>query len=302
MTKNSKLTRLVRERMRYTGEKYMTARKFVTRDTKPLSQAGEFKLSDLLLDDSQVALLKHAASKPGLVVFSGGAGAGKTTTTAALLKELLESGSRVEAFERSENSELGLLTSQENLSVTFAMSLDYDPGAPDWVPVFFTYYDTAVERGSVADVDAVYYDDIRYGEDADRVLKKLVNKKPIITSIHSSPHKPDRLLTPIHDLVRLNSLWFPNQPGSVLETVNAVVVTHRLDNLVHVADPLFADHRFSVVYPVDETIRGLFKDADAFHDRSTVDAVLEHYRELGVPLVDDVVAPFQELAVKRFMS
>jgi hypothetical protein len=84
--------------------------------------------------------------------------------------------------------------------------------------------------------------------------------------------------------------------------VNAVVVTHRLDNLVHVADPLFADHRFSVVYPVDETIRGLFKDADAFHDRSTVDAVLDHYRELGVPLVDDVVAPFQELAVKRFMS
>jgi hypothetical protein len=302
MTKNSKLTRLVRERMRYTGEKYMTARKFVTRDSKPLSQAGEFKLSDLLLDDSQVALLKDAAFKPGLVVFSGGAGSGKTTTAAALLKELLESGSRVEAFERSENSELGALAGQENLTVTFNMSLDYDPGAPDWVPVFFTYYDTAVERGSAADVDVVYYDDVRHEEDAGRVLKQLVSEKPIITSIHSSPHKPDRLLTPIHDLARLNSLWSSDRSESVLETVNAVVVTHQLDDLVHVTDPLFAGHRFSVVYPVDETIRGLFKDADGFHDRSTVDAVLEHYRELGVPLVDDVVAPFQELVVKRFMS
>jgi len=302
MTKNSKLTRLVRERMRYTGEKYMTARKFVTRDSKPLSQAGEFKLSDLLLNDTQVALLKDAVSKPGLVVFSGGTGSGKTTTAAALLKELLESGSRVEAFERSENSELGVLAGQENLTVTFKMPLDYDTGAPDWVPVFGTFYKNAVERGSVADVEVVYYDETRALEHVEKVLKHLVVKKPIITSLHSSPHKLDRLLTPIHDLVRLNLLWFPDQSGSVLETVNAVVVTYRLDELVHVSDPLFAGHRFNVVYPVDETIRELFKDADAFRDRSTVDAVLDHYRELGVPLVDDVVAPFQELAVKRFMS
>jgi hypothetical protein len=258
VTENSKLKRLVRERMSFTGESFSVARKFVVPGFDPLkrSGAGALVLSDLLLDDIQVALLREAVVKPGLVLVVGGFESGKSSLAGALVADRVRAGVKVRSFE-----------------------------------------DGVVVRGEqAADAELVFLSEL-WGADDVGLVSGWWDEKSVVTTAVSPVPSGRRPVEPLRDM--FPAVLLDDVVAGPLDHVNALVVCYRLDSFVRTADDFaFKEHRFSVVYPVDDKVRGLLGSKDAFYDLRCRAAVVEYYAELGLPVVEDVVAPFRRFDIR----
>jgi hypothetical protein len=293
VTENSKLKRLVRERMSFTGESYSVARKFVVPGFDPLKRVGvgAMGLSDLLLDDVQVALLREAVLKPGLVLVVGGFESGKSSVAGALVADRVRAGVKVHAFEASHQMDLAGLEGFPNLvSGSYSSLFDHDN------ELRFSAPDVVLAEELAVDAELVFLSEL-WGADDVGLVSGWWDEKTVVTTASTPVPSGRRPVEPLRDM--FPAVLLDDVVGGPLDHVNALVVCYRLDSFVRTAgDFPFKEHRFSVVYPVDDKVRGLLGSKDAFYDLRCRAAVVEYYAELGLPVVEDVVAPFRRFDIR----
>jgi len=160
----------------------------------------------------------------------------------------------------------------------------------------FSAPDVVLAEELVVDADVVYLGEL-WGADDVGLVSGWWDERVVVSTAHAPVPSGRRPVEPLHDM--FPAVLLDDVVVGPLDHVNALVVCYRLDSFVRTADDFpLKEHRFSVVYPVDDKVRGLLGSKDAFYDLRFRAAVVEYYAELGLPVVEDVVAPFRQFDIR----